>query len=309
MNSTALPEFIAFGEALTDLVTRGESSWQACCGGAPWNVARAVRTLGRHSAFGGAISSDVFGDALWQESIDSGLDMRFMQRNSHSPLLAVVHHLDPPSYFFVGDNAADLHFDPTRLPDGWDKAVRWAYFGGISLARPPLAQRLLAVAKALKASGAQLCYDPNFRVLMDQSYDPMLAQMCEIADLIKVSDEDLAGLFRTDDIGAARSRIRHWNPQAMVLHTHGADGATLSVGAQQWTARPPAIALADTVGAGDAAMAGLIAALLDAAAAEPAVWLRHSIAAGAAACTVAGAHAPSRGDINALLDQVVVAAA
>ena len=37
-----LPQFISFGEALTDLIRRGEDSWVSVPGGAPWNVARAM---------------------------------------------------------------------------------------------------------------------------------------------------------------------------------------------------------------------------------------------------------------------------
>jgi fructokinase len=69
------------------------------------------------------------------------LDLRFIQRLDNSPLLAIVHRLDPPSYFFVGDDSADLHFDADLLPEGWRAHCRWAHFGGISLARQPLARQ------------------------------------------------------------------------------------------------------------------------------------------------------------------------
>ena len=62
------PQFISFGEALTDLIRRDGDTWVSVPGGAPWNVARVMACFGISSAFGGAISRDCFGDALWQAS-------------------------------------------------------------------------------------------------------------------------------------------------------------------------------------------------------------------------------------------------
>lgn len=75
-----LPRFIAFGEALTDLIRTGPDRWRSACGGSPWNVAVAVSTLGQLSAFAGAISQDAFGAEIWACSQEANLDMRFIQQ-------------------------------------------------------------------------------------------------------------------------------------------------------------------------------------------------------------------------------------
>ena len=188
---SGMPQFVSFGEALTDLIRRDGDSWVSVPGGAPWNMARVMACFDVPSAFGGAISRDCFGDALWQSSVQSGLDLRFLQRPAKSPLLAIVYETHPPRYFFVGDDSADLHFDVAALPAGWERAVRWAHFGGISLARQPLAERLVGLAETLHAQGVRISYDPNFRAVMDERYDPILKRMMAIADLVKVSEEDL----------------------------------------------------------------------------------------------------------------------
>ena len=103
------PLFVSFGEALTDLIRQDATTWTSVPGGAPWNVARVMACFGVSSAFGGALSRDCFGDALWRESELAGLDLRFVQRRDKSPLLAIVHETHPPKYFFVGDDSADLH--------------------------------------------------------------------------------------------------------------------------------------------------------------------------------------------------------
>jgi fructokinase len=237
-------------------------------------------------------------------SEEAGLDLRFMQQLPFSPLLAIVHQTAPPAYFFVGDNSADLHFAPEQLPEGWLQPNVWLHFGGISLARPQLAQKLLKMARAAKAIGASISYDPNFRVLMDEAYDPILREMVELADVIKVSDEDLRGLFRTTDEASALNTLRQWQPNAILLYTRGAAGASLYQGADVWQQTPPALKVVDTVGAGDASMGGLIWSLLQYPNANGATHLRHAIAAGSLACTQAGASPPSSTELIDLANQI-----
>ncbi|TFW15818.1 carbohydrate kinase family protein [Duganella callida] len=297
------PTFVAAGEALTDMIVQGpdRQHWLSQVGGSTWNVARAMAKLDEPTAFAGAISRDVFGDALWQASEAARLDLRFLQRCDHAPLLAIVHRTDPPAYFFIGENSADLQFDAAQLPDGWEAHCRWVHFGGISLARQPLAGKLIALAERLKQRGVRISYDPNYRLLMDASYDATLRRMTELADVIKVSEEDLAGLFRTDDIAGAFATLRGWNPGAACLYTKGGDGASLHIGDQEWNLPAAQVLVVDTVGAGDASIAALAWSMMHRADAAPLDHLRFSVAAGAAACMAQGATPPSLSDIEKLL--------
>jgi len=308
MSAASFPQFVSLGEALTDLITQGNDGWVSRVGGAPWNVARVMARLGVPSAFAGAVSEDTFGNALASATEAAGLDMRFLQRNAHTPLLAIVHSLHPPRYFFIGDDSADLHFDPAALPQGWMRGVRCALIGGIALARPPLAGTLATLAEQLKAAGARIYYDPNFRVTMDARYDPMLERMARLADVIKVSDEDLLGLFRTEDQDAALARLRGCNPAAQILVTRGGEGASLLVGEQQWHARPPKITVVDTVGAGDAFIGGFMHSQMLRAELAPEEHLRWAIAAGAAACLGPGASPPTPEEVGRIAAEVAVAA-
>ena len=294
----SFPQFISAGEALTDMIRGADGNWQEKVGGATWNVARVMAKLGVRSAFAGAVSQDCFGDALIAASREAGLDLRFMQQLPFSPLLAIVHQTQPPAYFFVGDNSADLHFDAALLPNGWLSSEVWLHFGGISLARPQLAKKLLQMAHEAKTVGAKISFDPNFRVLMDEAYDPVLREMAQLADVIKVSDEDLRGLFRTNDEASALATLRSWQPNATILYTRGAAGASLYQGNGEWQQTPPALNIVDTVGAGDASMGGLIWSLLQYPNASGDTHLRHAVAAGSLACTQAGANPP---DVNSLM--------
>lgn len=304
MTNQAFPQFVAIGEALTDMIRVAPEDWQSKVGGAGWNVSRVMSWLKVPSAFAGSVSQDCFGQDLWNASAAAGLDMRFMQRYDRAPLLAIVHETRPPSYFFIGNDSADLYFNPEVLPGGWMREVKWAYFGGISLTREPLASRLVDLAERLKQAGARIAYDPNYRVVMTERYDATLRKMTSLADVIKISDEDLTGLFRTKDEAGAFETLRSFNPGAVYLYTRGAEGASLHFKDEAWTARPPKIEVVDTVGAGDASLGGLLVSLSQ----RPDVgWnehLRASIATGAGACLVAGGGLPGEDVIKELAERV-----
>ncbi len=289
------PDVICIGEALTDMLSTGTNAdtkqWLSVNGGATWNVARAIAKLGQHCAFAGAVSNDLFGHALREASVAAGLDTRTLQVLDYSPLLAIVDNQQPPNYFFIGDDSADLHFDSANLPQGWNSNLRWAHFGGISLARQPLAKNLLELAQQLHQQGVAISYDPNFRNLMGPDYDAVLQQMTRLASVIKVSDDDLRGLFRSNDAEAGFAKLRAINPEAIYLYTRGSAGASLHIGEQSWQCAVPTIVTADTVGAGDASIAGMLYSLMQRTEASWPEHLRFAVACGAAACLQRGAHA------------------
>ncbi|MFZ6658318.1 carbohydrate kinase family protein [Undibacterium sp. TJN19] len=298
------PQFACAGEALTDMLRTGVDDWKSMVGGSTWNVARNLAKLGLRTGFAGAISEDVFGDALYAASEEAGLDIRLLQRFRKSPLLAIVAETAPPKYFFIGEDSADLYFSPKALPTGWNRDLQWVHFGGISLAREPLATTLISLAMQLKESGVKISYDPNFRNLMDKKYDATLRTMTHLADVIKISDEDLRGLFRHDNADLALAQLREFNPEAIYLYTRGAAGASLHLGDQAWQALPPQIHVIDTIGAGDASIAGLLFSLQVTPEKNWQEHLNFSVASGAAACLTAGAQAPSLTQVSTLYEKI-----
>lgn len=296
---TSLPLIVSAGEALTDLVTAGGNAWHAHPGGAGWNVARACARLGVPSAFAGAVGQDNFGDDLWRESLEAGLDPRFLQRWPAPTLMAVVYSARPPKYRFLGENSADLHFDPTRLPGGWLGAARWLHVGGISLARWPLADTLLGVIESARAAGARLSFDPNARTAHHHpDYPAVFAAVTRRAELLKFSDEDLAFFFPGAGEARAMQELRGLNPRCPIVVTRGAAGATLYHSAGRVDLPAPPVQVADTVGAGDSLCAGL---LVSATEHPDRLWTDHlkfGLRAAAVTCAHAGAYAPTREEVE-----------
>jgi fructokinase len=302
--SDSFPRFLSAGEALTDLIRTGPDTWLSRAGGSDWNVARVVATLGMPSAFAGCVSLDRFGEELAQLGAACGLDGRFLQRADKPPLLAVVHEAAPPQYFFIGTDSADLAFDPARLPAGWMRHAQWLHVGCISLAREPLASRLVAMVDEAAAAGVRISFDPNYRNIMDASFDATLARIARRAHVIKVSDEDLRGLFRTADSEAGLARLRSFNPAATILLTRGAQGAELHAGGRVLRQAAPPVRIADTVGAGDASVGGLVFSLMRHPDADWQAHLRFAVATGSAACLQPGATPPALSAVEDLLRQM-----
>jgi fructokinase len=289
--TTNLPKLIVFGEALTDFIREDGQHWRSAPGGSCWNVARVGARLGVPTGFAGTVSHDTFGDELMQQSAQAGLDMRFTRQVERAPFLAMVVSKHPPQYFFIGENSADLAFQAQALPSGWLEAAQIVHFGSLSLARQPLAAHLLDIAQAAHAAGKRISFDPNYRDLMaGPAYRSTLRRMAGLATYIKVSDEDLCGLFPELDEASALAQLREWAPAAAILVTRGAAGMQL------FTAREvlfqPALAaqVVDTVGCGDARPD-----------APPASHLQFSAACAAVTCAQQGAYAPPPDEVAARL--------
>ena len=295
-----LPRAVVFGEALTDLVQGIPGQWKGYPGGAPWNVARALSRLGVSSAFAGSISTDSLGDEIARQSEAAGLDGRFIQRVDRDPLVAIVPSSRPPRYFFAGD--ADQFFDPGLMPDGWIDHAQVCHFSCISLTRQPLGDRLVKIAQQAKDVGKRISYDPNWRNLMDSHYrQQTFPTMAALADMIKLSDEDLRHIYPGLSEHQALDELRALNPVAEILFTRGEHGMVLYTPDSRHEQPAIAVDVVDTVGAGDACMAGWLASEL-LGMTDLADRLRFSSACASLSCRHAGAHAPTLADVKGLLD-------
>lgn len=293
-------EFVVFGEALTDFIRQPDGQWQALPGGACWNVARVGARLGVATGYAGSISNDVFGEELRTLTQAAGLDMRYLQQTNKSPLLAMVTSTTPPDYFFVGDDSADLYFDPQQLPAGWMDEAKILHFGCISLAREPLASRLLEVAAEGARRGKRIGFDPNWRKLMDQPhYAALMPKLLALSHYVKVSDEDLDKLFPGDPQPLAT--LQALAPQADILLTRGAQGMSWIKGERVIEQPAYRVEVIDTVGCGDASMGGWLASMLRQPEASVQRHLQCAAACAALSAARAGAYAGTWQEVMRLI--------
>ena len=109
--------------------------------------------------------------------------------------------------------------------------------------------------------------DPNIRTSFinhDQAYRQRLQHIIEVADIIKVSDEDLDWLVGDATAEPQQVSLLRGQSKAIVIVTKGADGATayLTTG-EAVHQNVPKVCVVDTVGAGDTFNAGLLTKLVN----------------------------------------------
>jgi fructokinase len=301
------------GEALVDLVD-DDGKQRRVAGGGPFNTAIALGRLDVPVGFLGTISRDADGKMLAQRLIDSGVDTSFVRWSDAPTPRAVVHRLgdgrNEYTFDLQGTSLSDL--PPNELPVLPQRA--WGvHVGTLALAIDPPAAAYEALVDR-ETGRRQIILDPNVRPAIFGDVDVYrrrFERLVQLADIVKLSDDDAAWIYPDLPVEAVLTRILGFGPRVVAM-TKGEDGA-VAVSRDGFAEVPGiSVAVADTVGAGDSFGAALIAALVDEGAfgpdatrsAEDAVLRRavsYAVAASAITCTRMGAVAPSRGEIDAQL--------
>ncbi|NIZ15115.1 carbohydrate kinase [Phaeobacter sp. HF9A] len=256
------------GEALIDMIPEetgtGVEAYVPHAGGAVFNTAIALGRLGRPVSLFSGISTDLFGTQLQAALKASHVEDRYLALSDRPTTLAFVKLEDGHAkYAFYDENTAGRLLGTAAIPDLSDD-VSALFFGGISLACEPCAdtyQEVLARAHKTRA----IIMDPNIRpgfASDPQRYRARLMEMLSRADLVKVSDEDLAWIIPEEQDPIAQANALQAMGPSVVLVTRGAEGALglLPDGQSVEVPAEPAI-VADTVGAGDTFNAGAMARL------------------------------------------------
>jgi fructokinase len=255
------------GETLVDLVEQETGTFQPYPGGSPANVAVGLARLDVPATLVARLSAGPFGTLLRKHLTGNGVDLSHSVRAVEPATLAVV-ATDAggvPSYEFWTGGTADWQWRAAELPEPLPPDVVAVHTGSLALAIEPAASVLTAWLHRLVAGGnATISFDPNIRPPLDG--DPAAAlqrveRQLKVVDIVKVSEEDLAWLAPGDDPVDVVRRWRRLGP-ALVVVTLGGNGA-VAVGADGREVHRPAVPveIADTIGAGDAFTAGLLAGL------------------------------------------------
>ncbi|MEU2408368.1 PfkB family carbohydrate kinase [Streptomyces rubiginosohelvolus] len=287
---------LVLGEALVDLVPAGEDGAVRVAqpGGAPANVAVGLARLGGRPSFVGGLGDDAFGSRIGAWLTGAGVDLSLSARPPLPTALAVA---DPGDHgntyrFHLGDTAT------FALPDRTAEVPRFGavYVGGLAAVVEPAAEVVAATARAAARSGV-LAVDPNVRE--DRTLDPVrslerLRELCALARVVKASDEDLVRLWPDAEPEASCRRLA--GQGRLVVLTRGARGATAYVRDAPAVSVPAlAVRVVNTIGAGDAFMAGMLAWLgaetgwrTRLSGAEARAMLEYAAATAASVCARAG---------------------
>lgn len=254
------------GEALIDMLPRtstaGEAAFAPHAGGAVFNTAIALGRLGVATGFFSGLSDDFLGQMLTDTLAPAGVDSSLSVRSHRPTTLAFVRLVDGQArYAFYDEGTAGRTLQPADLPDLPAK-VQAMFFGGISLVGDPCGASYEALM--LREAPARLTMlDPNIRpgfITDEGGYRARLARMIAVADIVKLSDEDLHWLEGPGEVEALARGIVQRGPK-LVLITLGAEGARGVSQTHSVFAPARKVVVADTVGAGDTFNAGAMVAL------------------------------------------------
>lgn len=264
----AAPALICIGEVLVDMTQTGTDAhgfpvYTAFAGGAPANVAIAAARLGADTAMIGKIGQDALGALLRRTLCQNHVDTSALLQDAGAPTTMALVSVDAAGereFTFFRTNSADTLLHPQESPTQMLRQAKLLHFGSVSLTADPSRSATFAAAEYAKNAGLLLSFDPNYRAAL-WSWDeaqPQIRRALGIADVVKVSEEELFLLTGTSDPAAGSSHLAEYGCR-LVIVTLGAHGAFCRRGTE--TCQVPAypVRVVDTNGAGDAFFGAVLA--------------------------------------------------
>lgn len=246
---------VVLGEALVDVVHRADGSVSRVPGGSAANTALALARLGHPTMLSTCLGPDD----------DGALVRRRLERSGVQLVVGPLPRTSTAQARIGLDGAATYTFDV-----GWDPAhelpepIDHLHVGSLGVVLEPGASTVHRLAAAVRET-ATISFDVNLRPSLTGTGPEVLERvdtMIRLADVVKLSDEDLEQLRPGVSPEAAAADVLALGPTAVVL-TRGAEGASwfgLS-GTVDVPARPGVVV--DTIGAGDTFSAGILGALAE----------------------------------------------
>lgn len=248
---------VGLGEVLWDVFPEGKK-----LGGAPANFAYITNLLGDRGVVASCIGSDALGEEICERLRALGLVTSFLQMDTEHPTGTVKVRVDSegqPRFEITEAVAWDFL---TWTPE-WKRLAQEAdavCFGSLAQRSQQSRATVKAFLDAVPPGTARI-FDVNLR----QSFysAEILAASATRVNIVKLNHEELPrvasllGIAHSDEETTAR-RVREKFHLELVCVTRGARGSLL-VGKSESHEHPGyRVAVADTVGAGDAFTAGLV---------------------------------------------------
>lgn len=238
------------GEALVDVVVDVDGIRTEHPGGSPANVAVGLSRLGQSVRLVTALGDDDHGRLLKDHLEASGVSVTAAPIPRTSTAVARLDEAGRASYEF------DITWDLSGVTAESNPA--WLHVGSLAAVLEPGADTVLELA----GRAGVVSFDPNCRPDVAPRDLDRVEALAALSSVIKLSDEDLAWLYP----GASfRHVAQGWlqGRSELVVLTKGGEGAE-ALTRERHVSIPaaPGGPLVDTVGAGDAFMAGLVDGLL-----------------------------------------------
>lgn len=262
------------GESLIDFIRiPGETSgelFDSHVGGCGLNTATAIGRLGGAVTFCGGISADMFGKRILSHLVQNQVLFDPDLCNLPFPSMIGFASLDArgsATYAFYCKGTAPMSVTTEQLTSvlSINTDIRIVHIGSVSLSTRPTSDAILDTVDFLSPHPV-VFFDPNVRPsIIDDfpSYRKKFMQAAKMADIIKLSEEDLVAIYgelpMEDSVARLRSEVK-----AHVILTRGREGATWFATDGNRVDYPIVPSpVVDTVGAGDTFSGALLYYLQD----------------------------------------------
>ncbi len=220
------------GDAVVDLLPDGAGRLLQCPGGAPANVAVGIARLAGNSGFIGRVGDDPFGHFL-RRTLDAGTGgyrVSHMRQDPPQRTSTVVVALDEQgerSFTFMVRPSADLFLTPDDLPPF--QRGEWLHCCSIAFSAEPSRTATFTAMPRIREAGGFVSFDPNIRhdLWADAAellHDASVPGPATLADVVKLSVEELAFLTATADIDASMQQLAERFAIPLLLVTQGKAG-------------------------------------------------------------------------------------
>lgn len=270
-----MKKVFCIGETLIDFIPvqknkplKEVSGFERVAGGAPMNVAIAIAKYGGHSVMLTKVANDHFGDFLMDVIKENGVDTSSIIRTDEGEtglaFVSVDKHGER-SFNFYRENAADLMLTPQEVKSDLFTTGDFLHFCSVDLIESPMKQTHKKVIDDFREIGGIISFDPNVRLPLwpdAESCRQTILQFFPLADLVKVSDEELAFITGIEEEKSAIASLFVGNVK-VVVYTKGSDGASIYLeDGVEYEDEGFKVTVADTTGAGDAFIGGFLSELL-----------------------------------------------
>lgn len=258
-------------------------------GGSESNVAVGVRRLGIPATWIGRLGADPAGELIQRELRAEQVEVMAIADDAPTGLMVrwrPAAGRGRVDYYRAG--SAGSHLRAGDIPEAAVRNADVLHVTGITLALGADPAGAVNRAVAIARSGETVVsFDLNHRSALwsERAAAPALTAMVRGADVVFAGAAEARIVTGTADPEAAALALEAMGP-SQVLIKLGADGCLARIDGVTREVGGIPVDVVDTVGAGDAFVAGYLAELITGA--QPAQRLRTAVAAGALAVTVAG---------------------
>lgn len=268
-------DVVCLGELLIDFVPSEpgvplvESEFlRLAPGGAPANVAVALKRLGLSSAFIGKVGNDPFGrylkDVLRRENLD--LQLFTLSHEAQTRLAFVTNEPDEKQRFlFYGNPGADELLRSQDIKEEYIRRSKGLHFGSISLIREPVRSATLEAISMARRHNLLVSFDPNLRPPLWPGLETARREILKAmrhCHLLKMNQSEWEFLFPGKRFEESFALLKRKGIRLAAI-TLGAGGSMIATSEACVRVKGKRVKVVDTTGAGDGYMAGLLYSLLN----------------------------------------------